>query len=346
MGNWHLKWPSREALSKIVSARESSAQQRLQPAIPRGFIHGTGRANERRVGCDACSSRTCYTAPIAVHRNGQQIVARHQATQTAATAASKPTTTTKLKKGTTKLKKGIFTLTALLAASTASFSAAIVVPPGSTVIASWSFDAAGTTNTGMAASAGPADIGSGTAGSSATALHASAATVYSNPSGNGSLKSFSSNNWAVGDYYQFSLATTGSTGIYVTFGQFGSNTGPRDFKLSYSTDGTTFADFASYAVLSAPSWSTTAFHPEEVYSYNLSAITALDNASTVTFRLIDTSTVSINGGTVAAGGTGRVDDFTVSMGPVTLVPEPATAVCLLGGAGMLFALRRRSLSTL
>lgn len=243
------------------------------------------------------------------------------------------------------MKKALLTLSIVAATTSVAFSAAIVVPDGSTVLASWSFDGVTTTNTGTSASAGLADIGALTAGSSATALHTSAATVYSNPAGNGSAKSFSSNNWAIGDYYQFVVATTGFSNINVTFGHFGSGTGPKDFKLSYSTDGTNFSDFGSYAVLGTPSWSATAssFRTEQILAFDLSAITALNNIAAVTFRLVDTSTTSVNNATVASGGTSRVDDFTVSSGPVTLtssVPEPTALVSLLGGVGMLMGFRR------
>ena len=62
--------------------------------------------------------------------------------------------------------------------------------------------------------------------------------VWSNPAGNGSAKSLSSNNWATGDYYQFTLTISDSefSGLGLSvyrFDQTGSNTGPKDFQLSY-----------------------------------------------------------------------------------------------------------------
>ena len=131
------------------------------------------------------------------------------------------------------------------------------------------------------------------------------------------LKSFSSNNWAVGDYYQFQTSTSVYHAIQVSWDQTGSGTGPRDFKLAYSTDGTNFTDFYSYSLPSpAVSWSSTSTSSTTKFSSDLSSITALDNKTNVYFRLIDTSTVSISGGTVGTGGTGRVDNFTVSgIGP-------------------------------
>ena len=243
------------------------------------------------------------------------------------------------------MKTFILTSAALVAATSITYAGAIVAESGTTILAGWTFDAVTTTNTGTApifsAGSSTADLGVQTAGSAASALHASASTVWSNPSGNGSLKSISSNNWAVGDYYQFTLSTTGFDGIWVGFSQVGSSTGPRDFKLAYSTDGTNFTDFATYtSVLS--DWTTSLVRTSGAQVFNLSAITALDNQPAVTIRLIDTSTTSIGGGTVAAAGTGRVDDFTVADGQLNIVPEPSTTLTVLCGAGMLGLLRRRT----
>ena len=182
-----------------------------------------------------------------------------------------------------------------------------------------------------------ADIGAGTA----SGLHASSATDWTTPAGNGSDNSLSGNTWAVNDYYQFSLSTIGYSGITVSFDQTGSGTGPKDFSFAYSTDGSVFTSFANYVVLNngTPNlaWST-ANGQQSAYNstFDLSTVTALDNAATVYFRLVNTSTASIGGATVGAGGTSRVDNFTVSV-----VPEPASATLLgLGFAALL--IRRRS----
>jgi hypothetical protein len=214
-----------------------------------------------------------------------------------------------------------------LAAFTFSAQAAIVVQ--------WDFQVPPADLTDSAVSpAVAASIGAGTA----SGLHASALTDWSTPAGNGSTDSFSSNNWAVGDYWQFSFSTTGYTGLMVNFDQTGSNTGPRDFALAYSTNGVSFTNFAAYTVINA-AWSAGTPVATTTFSYDLSAITALDNAATVTLRLIDTSTTSINAGTVAVAGTDRVDNFTVNLTPV---PEVDTAAMLLAGlASLAFIARRR-----
>jgi len=215
-----------------------------------------------------------------------------------------------------------------------SFGTCLVSSSQAVILAGWTFE------TSLPASAGPHTAESGVfAGSSvATGLHASASTVYSNPVGNGSLESFSSNFWAVGDYYQFASSSTGYEDITISFDQVGSSTGPRDFQFSYSTNGTTFTDFGSaYAVLanSTPNnWSAGTPVLTTTFSFDLSSVTGLDNAATIYFRLTQTTTTSIGGGTVATGGTNRVDNFIING-----VPEPTTA--LLGALGVLGLLRRR-----
>jgi len=207
------------------------------------------------------------------------------------------------------------------------------------ILAQWTFEvtppadvADSTTISGILA-----DVGAGTA----SALHASAATDWTTPAGNGSANSLSANTWGVGDFFQFSLSTAGYTGVGITFDQVSSGTGPKDFYLAYSTDGSSFIQFgSSYAVLAntAPnSWSAGTPIATTSYNFDLSSITALDNSPTIYLRLVDSSTVSANGGAVATGGTGRVDNFTVT---ATAVPEPG-AFALVGGFGLLMLYFKR-----
>jgi hypothetical protein len=228
-----------------------------------------------------------------------------------------------------------------------------------TVIADWTFEslpasmsvAPGAStpfpNANTTPSLVPAEAGANAAGSSGGGLHAGSST-YSDPAGNGSSKSLSSNTWAVNDYYQFAASTAGFSGIFVSFSQTSSNTGPRDFNLEYSTTGAGgpfvfAADYDSPANASPNAWSATVPVPSAFFSFDLSSIPALDNNTDVVFRLVDISTTSANGGTVATAGTSRVDDFTVSDSPIAppVIPEPSAALALISGATVMLARRRR-----
>lgn len=197
--------------------------------------------------------------------------------------------------------------------------------PAQTLLARWTFEnvsvatTPGTRPTITAGSA-TADSGALTAGSAFSGFHTSASTVWSTPVGNGSAKSLSSNTWVVGDYYQFTFGTSGYRGIRITWDHVSSSTGPRDFKVQYSLDGSSFIDAtgtnSTYAVLvnAAPNtWSSTG--PPNLntrYSLDLAPITALDNRASVHIRLVNTSTTAAGGGTVGTAGTSRIDNFTVT----------------------------------
>src|ERR1051326_1343387 len=154
-----------------------------------------------------------------------------------------------------------------------------------TTLSGWGFEGVTTTNAGQtpsfSAGSGVADSGALTAGSAFTAFHSNASTVWSNPAGNGSAKAVSSDHWGVGDYYQFSFSTSGYTAVSITWDQTGSNTGPRDFKVQYSTNGSTFTDAAgtnSTYTVTNDGWSGTG-SPKTASrrTLDLSGVSALNN---------------------------------------------------------------------
>lgn len=206
-------------------------------------------------------------------------------------------------------------------------------------IASWTFE------TSQPATAGPfaPEVGSG----SATGFHSGTTfptTTYSSPSGDGSAHSFSSNGWSVGDYYQFVVSTLGfSDPLTISWDQTSSNTGPKDYTLQTSTDGTSFTVQQSYSVLANaspnPTWTPTL--STNLFSFSFS-IKGLTGASNLYIRLVDADTTSANGGTVAAGGTDRVDNFTVSA--ISPVPEPEEYAALFATGLAAFALYRRQMA--
>ncbi len=206
-------------------------------------------------------------------------------------------------------------------------------------LALWTFETTSNSLTGASASLGPilADSGSG----SASGVHASAATVWSHPAGNGSGSSFSANTWAQGDYFQFQVSTLGFLDITASYDQTRSSTGPATFTFSYSTDGINFTPFLTdYTVLNnaasagppvTAAWSaTSARQSAYTFTQDLSALSAVENIPALYFRVIDDSA------TGAVGGTGRIDNFLVS---ATAVPEPSI-LGLLGLGACALALRR------
>lgn len=229
----------------------------------------------------------------------------------------------------------------LLPAVLALSAAAVSLPSHAVTVVQWDFEDPTTPADLANATALPAvaaSLGTGTA----IGQHASASTDWTTPVGNGSANALSSNTWAIGDYYQFSFATTGYADMVLSFDQTGSNTGPRDFALTYSTNGVDFTAFADYDVLAngsvGGSWSSGTYNSAYTFSFDLSAISALDNQASIMVRLVATSTTALNGSTVASGGTNRIDNFSVTMAPV---PEPETFALMLGGLAVVARLARR-----
>jgi hypothetical protein len=221
------------------------------------------------------------------------------------------------------------------------------------VLADWTFESSGLGSSSPSFAPGAntattnffAELGTQAGTATAVGLHSTAAT-YTSPAGNGSAKSLSANNWSVGDYFQFSLNTTGYQGITLSYDQTGSATGPSKFFLEYSTDGTSFTTFGntnSLLVNAAPNftWNTTTTTNGYNFAYDLSSVNVLTNSSLVVFRVVDASTASLNGGTVATTGTDRIDNFIVN-GTAFAVPEPSiVALASMGGMACLVALRRK-----
>lgn len=205
-------------------------------------------------------------------------------------------------------------------------------------IAQWTFE----TNTpaDLTNSTTISGIAANTGTGTASGVHASAATDWTTPAGNGSANSLNSNTWGIGDYYQFQTASTGFENIIVTFDQTRSGTGPASFDFQYSTDGTNFTTFTGYTVLenstaNGGTWNGTTASTNYNFSYDLSAIDTLEDDASIFFRL--TSTV-----TTATAGTNRVDNFTVTGSAIVTVPEPGTFALVLPALGVLgVALARR-----
>ena len=205
------------------------------------------------------------------------------------------------------------------------------------VIAGWSMPTAvAAATTGTNYTYGAADLGALTSGTSLSGFHAAAATTWSSPTGNGSTYSLSSNNWATGDYYQVSMATTGYSDISVSWDQTRSGTGPSSFSLSMSTDGG--ANFttllASYTVVQAGLAGTGTTSWNAVTNQTGFTTTTIIGISAANKGNIMLRFSSLS--TTAAAGTGRVDNISVTG---AMIPAPG-AVALIGLAGLISRRRR------
>ena len=216
----------------------------------------------------------------------------------------------------------------------------------SVVLANWTFENYTASITPTAT--GPtllAEAGLGAGVAVATGVHASSSAVWSTPAGNGSTKSFSVNNWTVGDYFQFRTSSSGYTGITLGWDQTGSSTGPTNFSLLYSTDsGVNFTQFATYAVVKSytfsdgttgSSWTSAKTATNTSFSYDFSSITGLDNHSNIVFRLAQLNNITTGASTVATAGTGRIDNVIITAS----VPEPSSGALLVLGGMALVAIR-------
>jgi hypothetical protein len=196
------------------------------------------------------------------------------------------------------------------------------------VLAEWTFEVS------IPTTAGPHVAEGGVFAASSNASSNTGGAVTS-PAGFGSSRAFSINGWNPTEYFEFSTSTSGYQSIAFSLAHTGSNTGPRDFAVQYSTDGVVFNSFGSYAVTN-DGWNTTAT-PAASLKGAFTAPAAVDNLALVYFRLAMVGTTSVNGGAFASTGTSRIDNVVVRG---VVIPEPAT-LGLLAGAGIL-ALRRRA----
>lgn len=118
----------------------------------------------------------------------------------------------------------------------------------------------------------------------------------------------------------FTTNLTGYENPIITFATRGTDTGFNSVQLSWSTDGTTFTSFG----LPYNGRPTTYF----LQTFDLSSVNALDNVSSVTFRL----TFS---GATSNSGNNRIDNLQIN----ATVPTPGAAALM--GLGMIAAGRRR-----
>jgi hypothetical protein len=158
----------------------------------------------------------------------------------------------------------------------------------------WTFPVSGTTLT--------ADIAN--ANNSGKAISVSNGSITSSGDSSGTGFAATTTAWTTANkYWEISVNTTGYKNIKVSSQQIASNTGPRDFKIQYKIGaGGTYADVTGGTILVANNWTSGVVN-------NLALPADCDNQAAVYVRWIPTSTTSVNAGTVAAGGTSRIDNI-------------------------------------
>ncbi|WNS46316.1 choice-of-anchor I family protein [Paenibacillus sp. MMS20-IR301] len=159
---------------------------------------------------------------------------------------------------------------------------------------------------------------------------------------NATQKSFSVAGWDGGaniKYWKLALSTAGYENLQLSFNSYGSGTGPRDFKLQYSTDNHTFTDVENGAFTN-----TSAYNSVPTLS-DLQLPAAVDDSAAVYLRFLQTSDLSIRSGTgtysptetVGAGGTSRLFNIYIKgeqkadsgvVAAVTATPDHGTQIAL------------------
>ena len=126
---------------------------------------------------------------------------------------------------------------------------------------------------------------------------------------------------ANGSFITINFSTVGLHAVVATFATRGSSSGFNASSWDYSTDGTTFTNFAA-----APNTATRIGFA--IATVDFTSITAINNATSVTLRY------TLSGATTSAGNN-RIDNLQINA-----IPEPSSAM-LLGAMGILGVLRRR-----
>ncbi|MFZ7946323.1 5'-nucleotidase C-terminal domain-containing protein [Neobacillus sp. 19] len=134
------------------------------------------------------------------------------------------------------------------------------------------------------------------------------------------------NTWTANpSFWKVSVSTKGYQNITLSSKQYGSSTGPKDFKVQYSLDDSTWVDVPNASVTVAANWTsgvlTNVALPKEV-----------NDKDVLHIRWLKSSDTSIGGGTVAATGTSRIGEIEFK-GEVVTAQEPQPDPGAVAGEG-------------
>ena len=211
-----------------------------------------------------------------------------------------------------------------LDSNVATVSVRIRIPADPVVLAKWTFEES------IPATAGPHAAEEGIVGGDALGWHADSRTLYTSPAGNGSIRSFNSNYWSTGDYYQFAISSLGYSGLEISLDQTRSDTGPGTFDLVVSSDGLNWTTLADNYNVGEVSWSPSTYKPQSTFG-PFTAGSSFDNQETVYVRLVSQVTLLNT-------GTNRIDNVMIRGIPdeepgIPPVLTGAVSVRTQGGAG-------------
>ena len=119
-------------------------------------------------------------------------------------------------------------------------------------------------------------------------------------------------NEAADSFWQISFSTAGYQSLTLSSKQQSSDTGPRDFKVQWSLNGSVWSDVPSTSIIVANNFTSGKL-------VNVSLPAGTENQNTLYLRWIRTSNIRVTGGTelVTAAGTNRIDDIIVRGEPLS-----------------------------
>ena len=146
-------------------------------------------------------------------------------------------------------------------------------------------------------------------------------------SGSGGSGTYSTNNinWDNGQnlkYWQIVFSTQGYKNLNLSSKQYSSNTGPRDFKVQYSTDGTLWTDLGATITIAAN------FTKGVLKEFDLPV--QCDDQPMVCIRWIMNTNIAVNGSNVGSSGSNRIDDILIKGCLMPVMTSPLAHSCCSG----------------